>query len=80
MGDPFTNQITTRLAPADFTFLIRNDLDLGAQWLAEKRLNAQPAQAGRLSKERQAEGDSQHEPKDRDRFNHPHHPESFLCG
>ena len=32
MGDPFTNQITTRLTPADYTVLIRGDFDLGLSW------------------------------------------------
>lgn len=52
MGDPFTNQITTRLAPADFTFLIRGDFDLGQSWsrgverrpdLAQLRVNVDKA-------------------------------------
>lgn len=52
MGDPFTNQITTRLSPADYTFLIRGDFDLGLSWtrgierrpdLAQLRVNVEKA-------------------------------------
>ncbi|HWN96703.1 MAG TPA: TolC family protein [Methylomirabilota bacterium] len=32
MGDTFTNQVTTRLMPADYLFLIRADLDLQQSW------------------------------------------------
>ena len=52
MGDPFTNQISTRLSPADYMFLIRGDFDLGQSWargverrpdLAQLRVNVDKA-------------------------------------
>jgi len=61
-----------------FARLHRNDLDFRAQRLAEVRLNAQPPQARSMREHRQQQHRCRDEPYERDRFIHPHHPESFL--